>query len=187
MPDSYRSSMPIDPVPRTNGAALFSNLRGRLPTVQVSRTQGCSRWASANPDVGVPAILDLEGDDFDPVTAVVGLNDHRALPTVVPLAGIPANTGPKAAERSKRPESRAFRPPVRPAPISNHPGRPGTCWLHPDQPTALLPRVGVTEPESALARGPTRRRGTAATPTEVAIPTHTANLTSERRRSALTA
>src|SRR5262244_1079241 len=77
------STTPINPVPRTNSAALLSDFRGRLPTVQVSRTQGCSRWASANPDVGVPAIVNLEGDDFDPVTAVVGLNDHRALPTVV--------------------------------------------------------------------------------------------------------
>jgi hypothetical protein len=30
-------------------------------------------------DLGIPRALNLEGDHFDPVTAVVGFNDHQTL------------------------------------------------------------------------------------------------------------
>jgi hypothetical protein len=77
--------------------------------------------------------LDLEGNDFDPITAVLGLNNHRGLPSHAP-------DGVYGKDRTKRWSSPTVRDRIRFASQSRALGstvtRDGTCWLHSDQPSS---------------------------------------------------
>jgi hypothetical protein len=96
-------------------------------TSQASSARCCPGRRLPNPDVGVPRAFDLDGDHFDPVTAIVGFNDHRPVP-VIPLAGLPAKSGPTRGLTQKRQESRFVLQggPTRAA--NDRPRRCGTRW-----------------------------------------------------------